>query len=84
MNKLTFEEMTAAMVIAQLTRKNSQKTIADVKEFLEEDINMEKVCYWLKENNIAQIAYDKHGLGCIINVGACLGSDAYKMFSKEY
>lgn len=72
MTKLTFEEMTAAMVIIQLTRKNSHKTLADVNEFLEADIAMEKVCNWLEENGIAQVSYDKHQLGCIINLGAHL------------
>ena len=84
MTKLTFEEMTAAMVIAQLTRNNSNKTLADVNEFLEADINMENVCRWLKENKIADVAYDKHGLGCTINCGAQLLTEANSLLQKEY
>lgn len=84
MTKLTFEEMTAAMVIAQLTRNNSNKTLADVNEFLETDINMENVCHWLEENKIANVAYTKYGLGCIINCGAQLLAEADAMFCKEY
>ena len=84
MTKLTFEEMTAAMVIAQLTRNNSNKTLVDVNEFLEADINMENVCRWLEENKIANVAYDKHGLGCTINCGAQLLFEANAMFCKKY
>lgn len=83
MTKLTFEEMTAAMVIAQLTRNNSNKTLADVNEFLEVDIDMEIVCRWLEENKIANIAYDKHGLGCIINCGAQILADAESFFAAR-
>lgn len=84
MTKLTFEEMTAAMVIAQLTRNSSNKALADVNEFLEANINMEKICRWLEENKIANIAYEKHGLGCIFNCGAQLLAEADKLFRKEY
>ena len=84
MTKLTFEEMTAAMVIAQLTSNSSQKSIADVTEFLEADIDMEKVCRWLKENNYVQVAYDKHGNGCVINIGAQLMSGADAMLNKTF
>lgn len=84
MTKLTFEEMTAAMVIAQLTRNNSNKTLADVNEFLEADINMKNVCRWLEENKIANVAYDKHSLGCTINCGAQLLAEADTIFRKEY
>lgn len=83
MTKLTFEEMTAAMVIAQLTHNNSNKTLADVNEFLEADINMENVCRWLEENKIAHVAYDKHGLGCIINCGAQLLAEAESFFTAR-
>ena len=84
MTKLTFEEMTAAMVIMQLTNNNSQKTLDDVNNFLESDIDMEKVCRWLKENNYAQVAYEKHGNGCVINIGAQLMSGADAMLNKMF
>lgn len=84
MTKLTFEEMTAAMVIMKLTSNNSQKTLDDVNDFLENDIDMGKVCRWLKENNYAQVAYEKHGNGCVINIGAQLMSGADAMLKKEF
>ena len=84
MTKLTFEEMTATMVIMQLTNSNSQKTLDDVNDFLESDIDMEKVCRWLKENNYVQVAYDKHGNGCVINIGAQLMSGADAMLNKMF
>lgn len=84
MTKLTFEEMTAAMVIMQLTNSNSQKTLEYVNDFLEGDIDMEKVCHWLKENNYVQVAYDKHGNGCVINIGAQLMSGADAILKKIF
>lgn len=84
MTKLTFEEMTVAMVIMQLTNSNSQKTLDDVKDFLESDVDMGKVCHWLKENNYVQVAYDKHGNGCVINIGAQLMSSADEMLKKTF
>ena len=84
MTKLTFEEMTVAMVIMQLTNSNSQKTLDDVKDFLGSDVDMGKVCHWLKENNYVQVAYDKHGNGCVINIGAQLMSSADEMLKKTF
>lgn len=47
MVKLSFEEMTTAMVIIQLTRNNSYKTLGEINNLLKpcnDDIDMEKVC----------------------------------------
>lgn len=87
MEKLTFEEMTAAMVIIQLTRNDSYKTLWEINDLLKpynDDINMGKVCRWLDEHNYATVDYKKHGLDCIINIGAHLGNCVQTLLEEIY
>lgn len=87
MTKLTFEEMTAAMVILQLTHNNSNLALADVNDMLKSDnhdIDMDKVCHWLEEHDYASVDYEHHGMNCIISSGASLNASAKILFEKEY
>ncbi len=87
MVKLSFEEMTTAMVIIQLTRNNSYKTLGEINNLLKpcnDDIDMEKVCQWLDEHDYATVDYKKHGLDCIINIGAHLGNCVQTLLDEIY
>lgn len=65
MTDLTFDGYVAALVIIQLKRKMSNTTLAEIKELLDinGDIDMGAVTHWLEEHELASINYSEYGDG---------------------